>query len=230
MEALGWYWTIILLVVPLVVFIILLWSNQLIWFAVALGQLISNNNLRWWTLFILTLISFFDCFFAGFGPPVFTTQVVSPAVQKVQELNNSERSTEIKKSLVDFIVGENIRPTESVKMADVIEEPQKPPKHYHGWWHWKVFILLLLATIIYMPVAYREEAIEAWQAALQSFRQKTVSGGADSGTKEKEEKDKAAKEKSGISLPGWSFMKEIKAEVFAEFIMFWFSKIFGIRR
>lgn len=105
-------------------------------------DIVGTNNRRLVLLGMITVVIFFIACFNP-GDALFTTVRESisrnDGVQDVWEF---------------FLYGSPRPPT--VEMS--IVEPG-------SWFWWQAFILYLLATLIYLPVAFRDEIAEAWKAA-----------------------------------------------------------------
>lgn len=184
-------------------------------FLFRLGWLLANNNGRCIALWAVTAALFIAAIWTGFGDPILSTTLT----EKIKEVAQTSQYHQALYGVWNH--GKEVARS-----------------HDHGlrdWSLWIWFFVALLISLIYTPIAFREEAREAWDEAVRRFRERRetearmpkpeviatgVSAVATTGA--------AA---AAVPLGGgfWTLLRRlIPIEIIAEFIGIFVQKIFRI--
>lgn len=155
------YWTIVFLAV--IIIIVSAFNNQAVagWLGMVVGQLLSNNNWRLGALYILAIMFTTGALFAGFGKPLFVS-----SQDKYFERVEKKDATYQKVNYLLFGKTDN---------AQTVKERSQHSKKYHSWKHWLVAIAFWLAAFVYTPIAFWDEACDAWDEAKRKIKGKRPS-------------------------------------------------------
>ena len=116
------------------------------------GWLVADNNGRCTALWVVTLAYGIICLWIGPGAPILSNEVR----HSIEKTPRSQFSQGV------YNAWENGQQTE--RLLDNREAPRPPHRHnlFLSWLHWRIFGWILLAAIVYTPIAFREEAYAAW--------------------------------------------------------------------
>lgn len=146
-----------------------------------------SNNTRWKALALLAVISTCNFFWVGFGKsPLYLDGwedvTLEPGLQwelkNSEPIMNAERKECLSAALSDLTDGK-YRPVELTsaqqKAAAAKEQKRAAEKaayvkahavHYPSWFHFWAAVILVVMTSIYLPIAWREEFVEAIKESL----------------------------------------------------------------
>ncbi len=179
-----------------------------------LGSFLGNNNGRAAALWLITTVVFFVTISTGSREPILTS-VFPPKIETSHSFY-----PELQRVYDAWQWGE--------ARVQAVEKPAQEMKRGSSFWtwkHWRTFFWLFVFSLIYTPVALREEFREAWSEAEHRIREgreadvKTIStpvltAAASAGT---------IKTEGG----GISFKRLFRMEIIAEFIGIIFEKLLG---
>ena len=119
------------------------------------GWLLASNNFRCGFLWVITLGVFVWTVISGFGEPILAHAI-------------SERIAQPPESKYDKVVLDiwNFHGLEE----SIAECSSSSPTR--GWGRWIAFSVLFFVSFVYTPIAFREEAREAWEEAGRKIREK----------------------------------------------------------
>lgn len=181
--------------------------NFFAWIRYRLGWLLASNNGRCLVLWVITGILLLVALFSGFGEPIFTFTVD----KKISEISQSKYH----QSVYDAWYG----PERAKAKATGQKQPmaKKQPSLLGSWSPWLLFLLFFLISLIYTPIAFREEVREAWQEAKIKIKEK----------EETEAKPQEEAKPKTPGLAGWkpSFARLFSIDLLAEFVWNTISKI-----
>jgi hypothetical protein len=163
--AVGVYWGIIFSVLSLTTVVAIFYEPLRDRYESVLHQLRHNNNWRLGLLFVLAIMFSLSAFIAGFGEPILAKdvrEIAAKAEQYFQE-DNAVSTT------ANYILFGKKEPLIEKKE----EAAKKEKKEYPTWWHWKAAILFWVLTLIYFPIAIRDEIATAWRRAVEKVEKAT---------------------------------------------------------
>ena len=184
--------------------------NFFAWIRYRLGWLPASNNGRCLALWITTGIVLIVAIFSGFGEPALTHTID----KKISEISQSKYH----QSVYDAWYG-----PERAKAKVASEKwpvAKKQPSLFWSWSPWLLFFLFLFISLVYTPIAFREEIREAWSEAWIKITEK----------EETEAKITIPKEQaSKKTTQSWrvSFARLFSIDLLAEFVWGTLSKIFS---
>ncbi len=180
------------------------------WIKYRLGWLLASNNGRCWILWVITGILLVVAIFSGFGEPVLTHTID----KKISEISQSKYH----QSVYDAWYG----PERTKAKAAGKEWPttKKTPSLFWGWSPWLTFFLFFFISLVYTPIAFREEVREAWQEAKIKIKEKEE-------TEAKTETPQEGAKPKAPGLAGWkpSFARLFSIDLLAEFVWNTISKV-----
>lgn len=177
--------------------------------AYRLGWLLASNNGRCLVLWIITGILLIKAIFAGFGEPILTHTI---------DKKISESQSKYHQSVYDsWYHGEKMSAAVKGQKWHDPQEKQKP----HSWSPWILFFFFFFISLIYTPIAFREEAKEAFEEAKIKIMEKEETEAREAPVAVGERKPRPA------GGAGWksSFTRLFSIDLLAEFAWNLMSKI-----
>ncbi|MFA4871448.1 MAG: hypothetical protein WC610_00035 [Patescibacteria group bacterium] len=186
---------------------------------VILGQPVCNNNWRWLILFLCANLCAGSAFVGGFGEPILSGYWKEFWPSAMATANKMKPGETLKSNLTSFVLGGDLVETGSHTPAVTPSKPPAPAKKYPSWFWWKLSLVLWLATIIYFPIAFREE----FREVLERKRADSISGESESG---RTAPPSIIPSPPGGTVKTWGFFDDLKAGLSAEVIKEVFTRIF----
>gem|GEM_PF-5522162 len=122
------------------------------------AKLIRDNNYRWYTMVVLSVIFSVSAFVAGFGEPLVNKEIIKPGGQLIEETSRpwSEGiSMRWNGATPAMAISAN-------QAASGQAKQMSKQKSYHSWYHIKFAIFCWIFTFMYSFFAFFDEAKEAW--------------------------------------------------------------------
>lgn len=204
------------------------------------GNLVSNNNTRLFGLYWLTVLAVISAVLAGLGEPMLDSKLNSAeevVKQTVKEHNKDGRLSTIFSQYSGG--GKNYQASSSVPVAPaVVPAPRagqesasqtghysrlmswlryEDQPHYASWWHIFFAMMLFCLSVIYTPIATREEMFGALRVAIDSWRSKTVSAETETGSVQPEAPSASSKALGFVKDFGLAYIAAFVEDLFSSF-------------